>query len=653
MKTVGCVLIVAVSVLPLVGSAGGQSPSNESPTLERLRQLVARNEALLNPIRLDYTVQIDRLDESQPAAAGKRGGRPYSRMDLTWAQRGSKQYVKEEVFFGPGEPGRTTVTVLDDRTLTEILLPDRMTVTVQSRDSLDCAFTLPGLLEMHPSQGQQALGDLLVPEYAVLGPELEVIKGRPAYVIDVSMPLLSSAAMRIWLDREAGVPVLVQHLDRHPTLPQAYVYQEVNDVSLYRLANGGWIPSAAVRTSAAPFPRVRRHIHVDVNSIRIKDEVPESLFAIDPPPGAAVYDARSGLTSIVGQATQTYEQAVANGGRFIAGTIIEGSGAAVPGVVVAAVARVMPQEDGRTIGKILHPAPCATTDAAGRFALALPGEGTYDLLFRHPDFAYAALNQVPAGERTVRLTLDKGGAISGRVVRMTHGQKVPVAQVDVYAFAPDTPTLKSGQLHAVTDAQGRFEFRNLETNRYRPRFGREQKLPYDPVSWRVFCGRAMATVTFEQGRHAQAVELVLRPDPAGAPSLVGRALLVFDGLGVNLRTEDIKGKRALVCFFDLNQRPARHCVEQLIQKARELKDKGILVIAVQAVEAEPDALAAWRRESQVPFLVGAIPEDIPEHQYTWSVRSLPWLILTDSQHVVRAEGFGAEELDSKMREEKP
>jgi len=32
------------------------------------------------------------------------------------------------------------------------------------------------------------------------------------------------------------------------------------------------------------------------------------------------------------------------------------------------------------------------------------------------------------------------------------------------------------------------------------------------------------------------------------------------------------------------------------------------------------------------------------------VKSLPWLILTDKEHIVIAEGFGLDELDEKIKE---
>jgi len=40
--------------------------------------------------------------------------------------------------------------------------------------------------------------------------------------------------------------------------------------------------------------------------------------------------------------------------------------------------------------------------------------------------------------------------------------------------------------------------------------------------------------------------------------------------------------------------------------------------------------------------------DEKETIFAWGVKSLPWLILTDRKHIVRAEGFGLSELDEKL-----
>jgi hypothetical protein len=37
-----------------------------------------------------------------------------------------------------------------------------------------------------------------------------------------------------------------------------------------------------------------------------------------------------------------------------------------------------------------------------------------------------------------------------------------------------------------------------------------------------------------------------------------------------------------------------------------------------------------------------------ETRAAWGIRGRPWLILTDKDHVVRAEGFGLDELQNKL-----
>ena len=48
------------------------------------------------------------------------------------------------------------------------------------------------------------------------------------------------------------------------------------------------------------------------------------------------------------------------------------------------------------------------------------------------------------------------------------------------------------------------------------------------------------------------------------------------------------------------------------------------------------------------FPVEMIPGDVEKAKSTWNVSSLPWLILTDREHIVRAEGFAPAELDQKV-----
>ena len=52
---------------------------------------------------------------------------------------------------------------------------------------------------------------------------------------------------------------------------------------------------------------------------------------------------------------------------------------------------------------------------------------------------------------------------------------------------------------------------------------------------------------------------------------------------------------------------------------------------------------------QVRFTVVMATDRVREMRLNWGVRALPWLILTDKEHVVRAEGFGADELEEKIK----
>jgi len=70
----------------------------------------------------------------------------------------------------------------------------------------------------------------------------------------------------------------------------------------------------------------------------------------------------------------------------------------------------------------------------------------------------------------------------------------------------------------------------------------------------------------------------------------------------------------------------------------------VAVLAVHEKGIEAGRLNAWAKETGVAFPVGIMAADPAEVRFAWAVRSLPWLILTDAQHVVRAEGFAVDAL---------
>jgi hypothetical protein len=132
------------------------------------------------------------------------------------------------------------------------------------------------------------------------------------------------------------------------------------------------------------------------------------------------------------------------------------------------------------------------------------------------------------------------------------------------------------------------------------------------------------------------------------PSLVGKTLPDLKDASVFFSPEQHKGKMILVCFWDMNQRPSRNCIAQLAGRADQLGPEGITIVSIQASEVIGNVLDKWVRANDIPFPVGTIRSDIEKTRSAWGVRSLPWLILTDKDHIVRAEGFSLSELDEKL-----
>jgi hypothetical protein len=129
---------------------------------------------------------------------------------------------------------------------------------------------------------------------------------------------------------------------------------------------------------------------------------------------------------------------------------------------------------------------------------------------------------------------------------------------------------------------------------------------------------------------------------------VGSALPKFDGIKIEPSADQANDKAMLICFFDMNQRPSRNCMQQLSKRAQELKAKNMSIVAVQISKVDENALNEWLKGQNISFPVGMVLNDEQAIRFTWGVKSLPWLILTDKQHIVRAEGFSLAELDDKL-----
>jgi hypothetical protein len=138
--------------------------------------------------------------------------------------------------------------------------------------------------------------------------------------------------------------------------------------------------------------------------------------------------------------------------------------------------------------------------------------------------------------------------------------------------------------------------------------------------------------------------------PKKFQSLLGKPLPSLESFGVRISETHDSSKLVVICFWDMNQRPSRNCILQLSKRVQELKAKDISIIAVRTSKIEINALDKWVSENNIVFPVGIIRNDDEKTRLNWGIKSLPWLILIDSKHIVIAEGFGLEELNDKIRQ---
>jgi hypothetical protein len=178
-------------------------------------------------------------------------------------------------------------------------------------------------------------------------------------------------------------------------------------------------------------------------------------------------------------------------------------------------------------------------------------------------------------------------------------------------------------------------FRNLDINSIE--HIEFQTRPYD--YWITF-----SNVSLRPGDRTQVRVEIKRPGYL----LVGEVIPKFDGIRTGFPAEELKNKVLLVCFFDMNQRPSRSCITELAKQASQLREKAVTVVAVQATRMDQNTLNEWVKKNSVPFAVGMVEGDSEKTRFAWGVRSLPWLILTDTRHVVVAEGFVLSELNEKL-----
>lgn len=219
--------------------------------------------------------------------------------------------------------------------------------------------------------------------------------------------------------------------------------------------------------------------------------------------------------------------------------------------------------------------------------------------------------------------------IAGQVVRDTDK---PVSGANVHISGEGQP-----QVNLTTDSKGRFKANVCE--------GRIQLFANASTG-----GYAQGTA--EAGDTNVVLQII---DPSSSQraaskrtSLRGKPLpdLAALELGADAAAA---GKPILLCLFDVEQRSSRRFVQLLQEKLDLLKERGVTVLGAQATSIDPATLKEWKEANPVPFAVGSVGQKPVKARWASELDSLPWMILTDAQHQVLAEGFPLDELETKIK----
>jgi protocatechuate 3,4-dioxygenase beta subunit len=225
-------------------------------------------------------------------------------------------------------------------------------------------------------------------------------------------------------------------------------------------------------------------------------------------------------------------------------------------------------------------------------------------------------------------------SVSGVVVDV---DDKPVANAQVNASGRGQPN----RMDIPTDKQGRFRIEGVCSGPLR--------------LWVNVRGERSMYGSLESQGGATNINIVVaerdssgRPVPKQPPSLVGKSLPDFENIKVDFSPEQVKDKRILICFWDMQQRPSRNCITELAKRTEDLARQNIVVIGVHVTAVEEKAINEWVKKNNIPFPIGMVRGNEQKTRSTWGVRSLPWLILTDKEHIVRVEGFSINDLDERI-----
>jgi protocatechuate 3,4-dioxygenase beta subunit len=152
----------------------------------------------------------------------------------------------------------------------------------------------------------------------------------------------------------------------------------------------------------------------------------------------------------------------------------------------------------------------------------------------------------------------------------------------------------------------------------------------------------------------QSVKIIMKQDirTTGEVPILGKPLPSLADLSGTLASAQVKGRPILLCLVDIEQRPSRQCLSELTKKAGGLATQGVSLLVVQTSKVDMKQYETWLKENSVTIPLHATSADFETKRSAWGVKAVPWLILADKSHVVRAEGFAVGDLDKALQEVK-
>jgi hypothetical protein len=138
-----------------------------------------------------------------------------------------------------------------------------------------------------------------------------------------------------------------------------------------------------------------------------------------------------------------------------------------------------------------------------------------------------------------------------------------------------------------------------------------------------------------------------RKELTDAESKIGKAIPGFENIQFELfKEEQIKNKPLLICFWDMDQRSSRQHIRELEKQKKALQEKSLAVLIVHSGTKQKKEVEKWLKKNHVSLETGIIKGEPYDTLLAWGARALPWLILTNKQHVITNEGFSINELKS-------